>query len=302
MCFNDSSKIIVTGGSGLVGKYLNKYLPAIYLSSKDFNLTKENEVIKMFKEYKPEVVVHLAAKVGGILENINKPFEYLEDNILMNSFVVKWSRIFNVKKFLGVLSSCAYADVSNTYPLLESNLYEGIPNENNLGYGYSKRIMGIHIDMFKKNGFNYSYIIPNNLYGEFETGKLDRKHFIGALLQKIKIAKKNQSNKITLFGDGSPLRQFTFAEDIARVIFLIIKNDIKENLNVGIEENLSIKEIAELALLATNSTDLKIEYDNTKPNGQYRKDISVSNFKLIFPDFKFTSYLKGMKTTYESII
>jgi GDP-L-fucose synthase len=291
--------IVVTGGQGLVGKYLQKYLKAVYLSSKDYDLTKESEVIKMYEDLQPEVVIHLAARVGGIIENINKPFEYFEDNVLMNTFLLKYSKVYNVRKFLGVLSSCAYPDTSDHYPLTENDLHKDLPNENNFGYGYSKKLMGVQIDMFKRRGYNYSYIIPNNLYGEFEHGDLDRKHFIGALLEKIKISNKNGDDKIVLFGDGTPLRQFTFAEDIAKIIKLIIDNDICENMNVGIEENLSINKIAQLALKATNSEHLTIQYDKSKPNGQLRKDISMEKFRTMFPNFKFTSYIDGMEKTYK---
>jgi len=292
---------VITGGTGLVGKYLQKYLNGVYLSSKDFNLTKESEVIRMFEIHQPKIIIHLAARVGGILENINKPIEYFEDNVLMNTYLLKYSKEYKVEKFIGVLSSCAYPDVSDHYPLLEGDLHNGIPNENNYGYGYSKRLMGVQIDIFKKLGYNYSYIIPNNLYGEFETGDMSKKHFIGALLEKIKNANVNNENEITLFGDGTPLRQFTFADDIARIIKLMLDNNINENLNVGIEENLSINEIANLALKATNSEHLRIAYDKSKPNGQYRKDISTEKLQKLFPDFKFTSYLKGIKKTYKTI-
>ena len=181
-------------------------------------------------------------------------------------------------------------------------IYKDIPNENNFGYGYSKRLMGVQIEMFRKKGYNYSYIIPNNLYGEYEGGDLNKKHFIGALLEKIKVANENKDTEITLMGDGTPLRQFTFADDIAKIISLIINKNINENINVGIEENLTINEIATLALEATDSKHLKIKYDTTKPNGQYRKDISTSKFKHHFPDFQFTSYIDGMSTTYKSMI
>ena len=121
------------------------------------------------------------------------------------------------------------------------------------------------------------------------------------VLEKIKNANANNENEITLFGDGTPLRQFTFADDIARIIKLMLDNNINENLNVGIEENLSINEIANLALKAANSEHLRIAYDKSKPNGQYRKDISTEKLQKLFPDFKFTSYLEGIKKTYKTI-
>jgi GDP-L-fucose synthase len=294
--------IVVTGGTGLIGQYLQKYLKATYLSSKDYDLTKELEVIKMFETHKPKVIIHLAARVGGILENINKPIEYFEDNVLMNTYLLKYSKEYKIEKFLGILSSCAYSDVSDHYPLLEEDLHNGIPNENNYGYGYSKRLMGVQIDIFKKLGYNYSYIIPNNLYGEFETGDMSKKHFIGALLEKIKIANQNNDNSINLMGDGTPTRQFTFADDIAKIIKLIIDNNINKNFNVGIEENLTIDEIAQLALKITNSKHLNIKYNPFLPNGQLRKDISMNKFKQIFPKFKFTSYDEGIQKTYKSLV
>ena len=125
--------IIVTGGTGLVGKYLQQRLDATYLSSKEYDLTKEQDVERMYQTYSPKTVIHLAAKVGGITDNINNPFDYFEDNVLMNTFMLKYARKYNVTKFLGVLSSCIYPDVSNHYPLLEEDLHLNLPNENNFG-------------------------------------------------------------------------------------------------------------------------------------------------------------------------
>ncbi|MEI6297052.1 MAG: NAD-dependent epimerase/dehydratase family protein, partial [bacterium] len=152
-------KTIITGGTGLVGQYLQKRLDGIYLGSKDFDLTKEQEVVNMYTNYKPDIVIHLAAKVGGIIDNIENPFQYLEENVLMNTFLVKYARVFKVKKFIGALSSCIYPDVSDHYPLTESDLHLNLPNENNFGYGYSKRLLGVHIDVARKQGLDYSYII-----------------------------------------------------------------------------------------------------------------------------------------------
>lgn len=294
-------KILVTGGTGLVGTYLQNEIDAVYVGSNNFDLTKESDVIKMYETYKPEIVIHLAAKVGGILDNISDPFGYYEKNVLMNTFVVKYAREYKVNKFLGVLSSCIYPDISDHYPLVESDLHNNLPNKNNFGYGYSKRLLGVHIDIARNQGLNYSYIIPSNLYGEYETGDYSKKHFVGSLLDKIFESNKNNDSKIILFGDGTPLRQFTFAKDIAEIIKLIITYDIKENMNLSHNENLSIDEISKIALKITNSEHLKIEYDATKPNGQFRKDISTDVFNKIFPNYKFTSYYDGLKKTYDSL-
>ena len=294
--------ILITGGTGLVGKYLQQYIKdGIYLGSRDYDLTKEDQVIAMYEKYRPSVVIHLAAKVGGIMDNIAYPFEYYEDNLLMNTFMVKYARLFKVDKFVGALSSCIYPDVVKRYPLVEEDLHKDLPNANNFGYGYAKRVLGCHIDIAKKQGLNYSYIIPSNLYGEFEHGDVSRKHFVGALLEKIHVAKQQANDSITLFGDGTPLRQFTFAKDIAEILDLIIRDDIRENLNVSTPSNFSIDFMAREALEATDAQDIRIIYDTSKPNGQMRKDIDTAKFKNIFSNYEFTPYIKGIKQTYNTL-
>jgi GDP-L-fucose synthase len=294
--------ILITGGTGLVGKYLQQYIKdGIYLGSRDYDLTKEDQVIAMYEKYRPSVVIHLAAKVGGIMDNIAYPFEYYEDNLLMNTYMVKYARLFKIDKFVGALSSCIYPDVVKRYPLTEQDLHKDLPNANNFGYGYAKRVLGCHIDIAKKQGLNYSYIIPSNLYGEFEHGDVSRKHFVGALLEKIHIAKQQANDSITLFGDGTPLRQFTFAKDVAEILDLIIKDDIQENLNVSTPSNFSIDFMAREALEATDSQDIRIIYDTSKPNGQMRKDIDTTKFKNIFSNYEFTPYIKGIKQTYNTL-
>jgi len=294
-------KIVVTGGSGLVGKYLQQFTDGVFLNSSQYDLTKEREVSQMFIDHQPDVVIHLAAKVGGIMDNITYPFEYYEDNLLMNTYIVKYARMYNVQKFVGVLSSCIFPDVVDHYPMVEEDMHKDLPNINNYGYGYAKRVLGVHIDIAKKQGLNYSYVTPSNLYGEFEHGDVSRKHFVGALLEKIHTAKQNGHDHITLFGDGTPLRQFTFARDIAEILNMIVKYDIKENLNLSTDANLTIDQMARMALEATDSQHLRIEYDTTKPNGQYRKDIDIAKFKNIFPNYEFTSYIDGIRKVYNTI-
>lgn len=294
-------KILVTGGSGLVGKYLQQTLDATYISTREFNLVNESEVARMFHIHNPDVVIHLAARVGGIMENIHNPYEFYEDNLLMNTFVVKWARLTGVKKFVGALSSCIFPDTAKRYPLLEEDLHKDLPAESNFGYGYAKRMLGVHIDIARKQGLNYSYVIPSNLYGEYEQKDVDKKHYVGALLEKIYLANKNNEDHITLFGDGTPLRQFTYAKDIAEILKMIVENDVRENLNISVPDNLTIDEMARLALKATNSEHLSIKYDTSKPNGQFRKDISIEKFQKIFPSFKFTPYIQGIEQTYKTL-
>ena len=296
--------ILVTGGTGLVGSYLKTILPdATYVSSRDFNLLELDDVKKMFKKIKPTTVIHLAARVGGVHHNIEEPVKYFEENILMNTLILKESYNNNVENFLGILSSCIYPDNISKYPIKEEELLNGAPHEDLFSYSYAKRCMAIHIDMYnKKFKTKYNYLIPCNLYGEFDKFDPIKGHFVGALIQKIINAKKNHKKSIELFGDGTPFRQFMHAKDLAELIKLMITNNIYENINVATNENYTVNEIAKIALIACDSDDFKIEFDNTKPNGQLRKDIDISKLKKIFPDFKPILLKDGIKEIYKKKI
>lgn len=295
-------KIIITGGSGLVGKSLKKHLPnAIYLSSKDFDLTTEKGVKNMYKTYRPNTVIHLAAKVGGIIDNINKPAEYFTENVLMNSLLLKYAKKYKVKRFVGILSSCAYPDVFNEYPLKEEYLHMGPPSETNFSYGYAKRSLAVQIDAYNKQyKTKYQYLIPCNLYGIGDKDNEYNSHFITALVKKIFDAKQNNESSITLFGDGSPLRQFMFADDFAKIIHYVITNEIYESFNVAGNENLSIKEMANIALNSCDSNHLKINWDESKPNGQFRKDISIKKLNSLLPNYSPLSLSEGIKLIFNN--
>ena len=295
-------KILVTGGSGLVGKYLKKYLPeAVYLSSKDFDLTTEDGVKRMYLKYKPDVVIHLAAKVGGILDNINKPAEYYTQNVMMNTLLVDYAKKLNVKRFIGVLSTCIFPDIMETYPMKEEDLHLGPPTTTNFSYGYAKRSMAVQIDAYNKQyGTKYQYLTPCNLYGVGDKDHESNSHFITALVKKIFDAKQNDEGSITLYGDGTPLRQFMFAEDFAKIIYEIVDKNIYENFNVAGEENLTIKDMATIALKSCNAENLEIKWDTDKPNGQYRKDVSTEKLKSLLPNFSPLKLSEGIKLVYNN--
>ena len=234
------SKILVTGGSGLVGKHLQKILPnAFYLSSKDCDLTNITQVKWLISSYQPDIVVHLA------------------------------------------------------------DLFIGPPPPSNFSYGYAKRCLAVQIDAYNKQfGTKYNYLIPCNLYGDYDNLHNDSKmHFITALLNKIKNAK---DNKLNLLGTGKPLRQFMYASDLADIIKLVISNDITENFNVAPDFNYSINEMAKIALEVTEK-DYEIIYDRPDLDGQFRKDVSSKKLLKIFPDFTFTGLKEGLKQVYDKI-
>jgi GDP-L-fucose synthase len=295
-------KIVVTGGSGLVGKSLKKLIPnAVYLSSKDFNLTNENSVKNMYLKYRPEVVIHLAAKVGGILDNLNNPADFFTENVLMNTLMVDYARKSNVKRFIGILSTCIYPDVMDTYPMKEEDLHSGPPTLTNFSYGYAKRSLAVQIESYNKQyNTKYQYLIPCNLYGVGDKDHESKSHFITSLVKKIFDAKQNNKKSITLFGNGSPLRQFMFANDFAKIIHYVITNEIYDSFNVAGNENLTIKDMANIALNSCDAEHLVINWDLSKPNGQHRKDVSIEKLKYLLPNFSPLNLSEGIKLVYKS--
>ena len=291
------NSILVTGGTGLIGTYLKLFLPsAQYVSSKDYNLLIEEDVKRMFNDINPKIVIHLAALVGGVHHNIQEPVRYFEENILMNTLMLRESYRNNVERFTGILSSCIYPDKILNYPITEKNLFEGAPHKDLFSYSYAKRCLALQIDMYnKKFGLKYNYLIPCNLYGEFDKFDSIEGHFVGALIQKIIDAKKNGTKKITLFGDGTPFRQFMHAKDLAKIIKEMIFTDKFYNMNIATEENYTINQIANMALDVLGLNDFKIIYDKTKPNGQFRKDIDISIMKKCFPFFEPMKLREGIK-------
>ena len=295
-------KILVTGGSGMVGKSLKKILPeATYLSSKECDLKNEEEVKSLMNNNEFDTVIHLAAKVGGIIDNINKPDDYFVDNIQMNTNIVKWSRITGVKRFIGILSTCIYPDKVISYPMTEDMLHQGPPTPTNFSYGYAKRCLAVQIDACNKQyGTKYQYLTPCNLYGENDKFG-DNSHFIAALVKKIVKMEKDGSSTLELFGTGKPLRQFMYSDDLAWVIKECLDKNIYESFNVATEENLSIREMVDIALKSCNLKNTQLVFDKTKPDGQYRKDVSIEKLKGLLPNFKTLSLNKGIKKVYDKI-
>jgi len=298
------NKILITGATGLVGRYLKKIIPeATCVSSKDYNLLEHKYVKQMYEDIHPNTVIHLAARVGGIHHNILEPVKYFEENILMNTFIISEAYNNNVDSFIGILSSCIFPNQVNEYPINEKKIFEGEPHQDLFPYAYAKRCMAIQIEAYNSRyKTNYNYIVPCNLYGEYDKFDEIEGHFVGALIQKIYNAKKNNQKFITLFGDGSPFRQFMHAKDLAEIIKLMVINKIKKNFNVATEENYTVKKIAEIALDACDANNLQINFDTSKPNGQNRKDIDIKIMKSLFPDFKPIKLYEGIKQVYKNIM
>lgn len=299
-------KILITGGSSMVGKHLKKYLPnAIYATSKDCDLLDPKKTREFILDLKPNKVIHLAAKVGGIMDNIKNPVQFFEENILINTNVLKYSHEAKVNQFIGILSTCIYPDkVQNEqYPMKENLLHLGPPTTTNFSYGYSKRCLAVQIEAYNRQyDKNYCYLIPCNLYSEYDHFEGDKAHFLSSLINKIYYAQTKALRKINLMGTGKPLRQFMYAEDLAKVIYIFIENNINESCNVCADETKSIEDITHIALKACNASNINVEWDISKPDGQYRKDASSEKLMNLVKDFKFTSLLEGIERTYNKYV
>lgn len=293
-------KTIVTGGTGLVGHHLQKIFPeAVYLSRSDYDLSREDAVKALYHDLQPDRVIHMAAKVGGIVTNMQYPSDYLEENIVMNTFMVREAVRAGVTRFTGILSTCIYPDKVERYPLTEDQLHLGPPPAQNFSYAYAKRCMAVHIDAVNhQHGLAYNYVIPCNLFGVGDKHGNDS-HFVTALIKKIWTAKRDGVGHIQLMGDGTPLRQYMDAGDLAWALKAMVDRDITSSFNVATHEVLSIRAIAELALAVCGAEDLEIRWDTSLPTGQHRKDASQQRLLELLPDFQAQSMAQALRRVYD---
>ena len=290
------NKVLVTGGSGFVGKRLQLVRPNwIYISSKDYNLLDREECTKMFEEHKPDAVVHLAARVGGIKDSANHPADFFSQNAKINTNIVDACFEARVPRLLASLSTCAFPDVVKEYPFREEDYWDGPPASTNLAYGYTKRLLWVHIkSMREQHGVNYSCFSPSNLYGPEDNFDLETSHFVAAAIRKLQEA----TDSVELWGTARPKRQQLFVDDLCRAIPLLLdKHTGVEPLIVAPDENLSILETGDI-IKAIINPKASISY-NGNLDGQHRKDGSNKLFKSLFPDFVFTKFSDGIKETCE---
>ena len=294
-------KVLITGGSGMVGRELLKLIPNAYCpSSTELDLI--NPIV--VKEYMEcgafDYVVHLAAHVGSLHDNIDNRTLYFDQNILMNTIITKYSYESGVKNFLGMLSTCIYPDNITSFPIKEKSLHDGAPYADLMSYAYAKRSHAVQLTAYKESfNVNYNYLIPCNLYGIVSETHKGRSHYVNDLIHKIILAKQNNEDHITLFGDGRPLRQFMYAGDLAIVINRYLYEEHNSSFNVAPSTNLSVNDIAIIALRACDADYMTIKYDSSKPNGQHRKDVDTGVLEGVMPDMDFLDLASGVKKIYD---
>ena len=301
-------KVLVTGSSGLVGSAIKNISPDypydfIFVSSKDADLTDYMQTYRLFSKHKPDYVIHLAACVGGLFKNMNYKVDMFEKNTLINFNVVKYSHTFKVKKLICCLSTCIFPD-KTTYPINETMLHDGPPHASNDAYAYAKRMLEIHCKTYQDQfDDNFICVIPTNIYGPNDNYNLEDGHVIPALTQRCYLAKK-EGKPFRVLGSGTPLRQFIYSDDLAKLFMWTLENyNEKESLilSVGEKNEVAIKDVA-LEISKSFDYEHMMEFDTRYSDGQYKK--TADNTKLInlIGDFEFTSIEQGIKKNTEWFI
>jgi len=298
-----NKRICVTGGAGFLGTHLIKILNArgahqIFIPKiEDYDLVNPDDIRRMLDDSKPDVIIHLAAHVGGIGANMEKPAEFFYDNLMMGVQLMHESWKRGLEKFVAIGTICAYPKFT-PIPFKEENLWDGYPEETNAPYGLAKKMLLVQAQAYRQQyGFNAIFLLPVNLYGPGDNFNPKSSHVIPALIRKCLEAKDQGAEQIVAWGDGSPTREFIFVEDAAEGIVLATeKYDGSEPVNIGSSFEISIKDLTEKIARMTG-LEGKIVWDTTKPNGQPRRKLDTSRADLYFGFVAKTDFDQGLQKT-----
>ena len=302
-----SSKIYVAGHKGMVGSATVRKLKKegfnnlIFRSSKELDLRNQSLVDHFIVEEKPEVVIDAAAKVGGIWANNQYPYEFLMDNMLIQNNLISSSLKSDVKKFIFLGSSCIYPKMA-PQPLKEEYLLSGLLEPTNQWYAIAK-ISGVKLIEAIRTQYKKDYValMPTNLYGPGDNYDLETSHVLPAMLRKFHEAKENKDTPVTLWGSGTPLREFLHVDDLAEAVVFSMENNLEESLyNVGSGEEIKIKELA-LLIQKTVGHKGAIIWDRSKPDGTPRKLLHSAKFKNLGWE-SIISLENGIKMTYSNFL
>ncbi|KAG2218293.1 hypothetical protein INT45_000975 [Circinella minor] len=310
----EESVILVTGGSGLVGKAIEWVVENdkserfgkrpgekwVFLTSKDGDLRKPDEAKAIFEKYKPTHVIHLAAMVGGLFKNMKYKLDFLRENLLINDNVLEFSKQYEVKKVVSCLSTCIFPD-KTSYPIDETMVHNGPPHESNFGYAHGKRLIDIQNRAYHEQyGCNFTSVIPTNVFGPHDNYSLEDSHVLPGLTHKCYLAKKN-GTPFVVGGTGKPLRQFIYSRDLAKLFIWTLREYQEIDpiiLSVGEKDEVSIKDVADAIVKAV---DFQGEYsfDTSRADGQYKKTASNEKLMKYLPDFEFTPFDQAVKESVE---
>ena len=300
-----NKRIVVTGGAGFLGSNVVKKLEErgckqIFVPrSKDYNLVEMKAVKRLYSDAKPDIVIHLAARVGGIGANMNNPGSFFYENLMMGVQLIEQGRLSGIEKFVAIGTICAYPKLTPV-PFKEKNLWNGYPEETNAPYGLAKKMLLVQSQAYRQQyGFNAIYLLPVNLYGPGDNFDPESSHVIPALIKKVFDAMDKRKKSIVAWGSGKPTREFLYVEDAAEGIVLATEKYNKPDpVNLGAGFEISIKDLTELIRELTGF-DGKIEWDTSKPDGQPRRRLDVSKAKKEFGFEAKMDFREGLKRTIE---
>lgn len=298
-------RICVTGGLGFLGSHLIDRLKArgcknVFIADRDkYDLTKEAEIVRMYEEIKPDIVIHLAAVVGGIGANREHPGSFYYLNMVMGAMLIEQARLHKIEKFVALGTICAYPKFTPV-PFKETDLWLGYPEETNAPYGLAKKMMMVQLQAYRQEyDFHGIYLLPVNLYGPRDNFDDRSSHVIPALIKKCVEAKEAGADSIEVWGTGKATREFFYVEDAAEAIALAAERyDGTEPVNLGAGFEISIKDLVELIAKLTGFEG-KIVWDSSKPDGQPRRCLDTSRAKEYFGFQAHTNFEEGLKKTIE---
>ena len=285
---------VVTGGKGLVGSQFGAdYLK---LSRSDADFTRRDETVDLFKKLKPEVVIHTAAKVGGLYSNMKWPADYFEQNLNINNHILEACHLAGVKKMVAFLSTCIFPDAVE-YPITEEKIHLGPPHASNYGYAYAKRMLEVGVQTINQQyGRSYFCVIPTNIYGTHDNFNPEEGHVIPALIHKVYHARENKT-VLQVPGDGSALREFVFAKDVAGIVErLLVEYTGSSPIIISSGEEISIKNVLEMIIDLMHYKG-RIDWKTGFSNGQQRKPSDISKLRGVLPELTFTGLYEGLKET-----
>src|SRR5687767_13656635 len=285
MSIAKTDRIVITGGAGFLGSFVTEKLKArgysdiIIPRRKEYDLTHEADAEKLYDDFKPSVILHLAAEVGGIGANRDNPGRYFFANMTMGLHLIEQARISGLKKFVQVGTICAYPKFTPV-PFKEDDLWNGYPEETNAPYGVAKKALLVMCQSYRQQyGTNAIYLLPVNLYGPRDNFDLHTSHVIPALIRKCIEARRRGDREIVAWGTGSASREFLYVQDCAEGIMAAMeKYESPEPINLGSGREITIRELTELVAMLCRFEG-KITWDTGKPDGQPRRCLDVTRAK-----------------------
>lgn len=305
MGFWDNKKVTVTGGKGFLGSYILKKLQQrgckniAVANLPEYNLTNMTDIQRMYREQKPDIVIHLAAVVGGIGANRKNPGKFFYENAIMGIQLMHEAYLNNIEKFIALGTICAYPKFTPV-PFREEDLWNGYPEETNAPYGLAKKMMLVQSQAYRQQyGFNSIFLLPVNLYGPRDNFDPKSSHVIPALIKKCVDAVNQGKNEIVVWGSGKPSREFIYVEDAAEGILLAAEKYHKgDPVNIGAGFEIKIKELVNLIVKLTEFSG-KVNWDTSKPDGQPRRMLETSKAEKEFCFKAKTSFEDGLIKTIE---